>query len=62
MEMQSLSCGTQNDGAEERSRFRETLRERLLRSPLMDAKGFTSALEARYREMWRAWCDGPMDQ
>ena len=45
-----------------RKRLRETLRERLLRSPLMDAKGFTSALEARYREMWRAWCDGPMGQ
>jgi predicted O-linked N-acetylglucosamine transferase (SPINDLY family) len=39
-----------------RSRLRDTLRPRLETSPLMDAKAFTADLEARYREMWRAWC------
>ena len=39
-----------------RQRLRESLRERLSASPLMDAAGFTRALEERYREMWQAWC------
>jgi len=39
-----------------RERLRATLRDRLIQSPLMDAKGFTVALESRYREMWDTWC------
>jgi predicted O-linked N-acetylglucosamine transferase (SPINDLY family) len=40
-----------------RDELRTTLRSRLSASPLMDAAGFTSALEERYRGMWRAWCE-----
>jgi predicted O-linked N-acetylglucosamine transferase (SPINDLY family) len=39
-----------------RMRLRQTLRSRLAASPLMDARGFTAALEVRYRAMWQAWC------
>ncbi len=39
-----------------RARLRQTLRPRLRASPLMDAKQFVTALEARFREMWHAWC------
>ena len=42
--------------ADWRSRLRDTLRPRLVASPLMDAKRFVADLEVRYREMWRAWC------
>jgi protein O-GlcNAc transferase len=38
-------------------RLRETMRQRVERSPLMDAKGFTRAMEAAYREMWKRWCE-----
>ncbi|MGA2440214.1 MAG: tetratricopeptide repeat protein [Tepidisphaeraceae bacterium] len=37
-------------------RLRECLRARLLGSPLMDAKGFTAAIESAYRRMWENWC------
>lgn len=37
---------------------RATLRERLLASPLMDARAFAGDVEAVYREIWRKWC-GP---
>ncbi|MEZ5583804.1 MAG: tetratricopeptide repeat protein [Candidatus Competibacteraceae bacterium] len=36
--------------------LRQTLRERLWHSPLMDGKRFTGQLELLYRQMWRAWC------
>jgi predicted O-linked N-acetylglucosamine transferase (SPINDLY family) len=41
--------------------LRATMRERMRNSPLMDAPGFTRALESAYREMWRTWCreNGP---
>ena len=39
-----------------RRHLRESLRSRLRASPLMDARGFTAALEDRYRAMWKAWC------
>ena len=37
-------------------RLRAAMRERMRRSPLMDADGFTRALESIYRDMWRSWC------
>ncbi len=36
--------------------MRKGLRERMKRSPLMDAVGFTRATELAYRTMWRRWC------
>ena len=42
--------------ADWRTRLRHTLRPRLVVSPLMDAKQFVADLEARYRQLWRAWC------
>jgi protein O-GlcNAc transferase len=47
--------------AEDRERLRELrtgLRQRLQKSPLMDAPGFARNLEALYRAAWAAWCDG----
>jgi protein O-GlcNAc transferase len=37
----------------------KTLRERIEKSPLMDATRFARNVEAAYRAMWRAWCDAP---
>jgi predicted O-linked N-acetylglucosamine transferase (SPINDLY family) len=45
--------------ADDRARLgvlRAGLRDTVARSALCDAPGFTRALEAAYREMWRAWC------
>ena len=36
--------------------LRSGLRERLERSPVMDAPQFTRGLEAAFRTAWRAWC------
>lgn len=36
--------------------LRVGLRERLCRSPLMDAPAFAHDVEAAYRGMWRQWC------
>jgi protein O-GlcNAc transferase len=44
--------------AARRQRLRETLRPRMLRSPLCDKAGFTRGLEEVYRGLWRAWCAG----
>jgi predicted O-linked N-acetylglucosamine transferase (SPINDLY family) len=38
--------------------LRGSLRERLLKSPLLDHLGYTRAVEARYREFWERWCAG----
>jgi predicted O-linked N-acetylglucosamine transferase (SPINDLY family) len=37
-------------------KLRETLRERMKASPLMDAKRFTRDMEGAFRQMWRKWC------
>ena len=37
---------------------RASLRERMRASPIMDEPGFLRELEAAYRGMWRAWCEG----
>ena len=44
------------------STLRSTLRERLRSSPLMDAPRFARNIEAAYRQMWRRWCDRPVEQ
>ena len=36
--------------------LRSGMRERLARSPLMDAERFVRQLESAYREAWRDWC------
>lgn len=38
--------------------LRRTLRGRVLGSALCDGRAFTRTLEAAYRAMWRAWCEG----
>jgi len=38
--------------------LRSTLRQRMLRSPLMDGKRFARHVEQLYRQMWRRWCHG----
>ena len=37
---------------------RETLRERLLASPMGNATLYTRAVEDAYRTLWRRWCEG----
>ncbi len=37
--------------------LRQSFRERMGASPLMDAQGFARDVEGAYREMWRRWCD-----
>lgn len=39
-------------------RIRRELRDRMANSPICQAKQFTLDLEALYRRMWRAWCNG----
>jgi protein O-GlcNAc transferase len=39
--------------------LRSTLRDRMGRSPVMDAGGFARNMEQAYREMWRIWCQQP---
>ncbi len=38
--------------------IRSGLRERVQRSPLMDAPRFTAHMEQAYRGMWEKWCAG----
>jgi len=37
--------------------LRSTLRQRMERSPLMDAQQFARSIEAAYRDMWQSWCE-----
>jgi predicted O-linked N-acetylglucosamine transferase (SPINDLY family) len=39
--------------------LRQTLRQRLQSSLLMDAKRFTRNIESVYRTMWQTWCSNP---
>jgi predicted O-linked N-acetylglucosamine transferase (SPINDLY family) len=39
--------------------LRGTMRQRMLQSPLMDAKRFARHMEQAYRQMWRRWCERP---
>jgi protein O-GlcNAc transferase len=41
---------------EDLHQLRMKLRDKMINSPLMDAKGFTLSLENAYREMWENWC------
>jgi predicted O-linked N-acetylglucosamine transferase (SPINDLY family) len=41
--------------------LRATLRQRMERSPLMDAPKFARSIEAAYRQMWKTWCEGKSD-
>lgn len=36
--------------------LRQSLRQRLRESPLMDARRFAADVEHAYRDLWRAWC------
>jgi predicted O-linked N-acetylglucosamine transferase (SPINDLY family) len=38
------------------ARLAETLRETLIRSPVMDAAGCAAAMMTFYRDAWQAWC------
>ena len=37
--------------------LRATLRDRMLRSPLTDARSFTRDIESAYRGMWQRYCE-----
>jgi predicted O-linked N-acetylglucosamine transferase (SPINDLY family) len=39
------------------SELRQSLRERMIASPLHDAKRYTRDLGAAYREMWKSYCE-----
>ena len=42
------------------ARYRQTLRDTLRASPIMDERGVTSEIESCYRQFWQTWCaQGP---
>lgn len=51
-----LAVGLAN-AAHRLSELRKTLRDRMKRSPLMDAPRFAKGVEKALREMWCEWCD-----
>jgi len=42
--------------------FRQTIREKMQASPLMDAKTFTKQLEEIYQRIWNNWCENQSNQ
>jgi len=38
------------------AQWRQSMRDRLARSPLHDAPASARALEVEYRNLWRRWC------
>jgi RNA polymerase sigma factor (sigma-70 family) len=50
-----IAAGLAQDAAY-RKELRQTLRLRMLRSPLCDKTAFTRGLEDAYRAAWREWC------
>ena len=42
--------------------LRRTLRKRMEKSPLMDAKRFTTGVESAYRNLWRQFCDDALNR
>ena len=53
-----IAVGLAGD-APRRQQLRDTLRQRMAASPLLDFQGFTRNLEAEYRQMWHRWCAVP---
>jgi predicted O-linked N-acetylglucosamine transferase (SPINDLY family) len=51
----AIAVGLAGD-ARRRSELRASLRERLQKSPLMDARRFARNIEAAYRLVWQRWC------
>lgn len=42
--------------------FRQMIREKMQKSPVMDAKTFTRELEELYQRAWNNWCENQSDQ
>jgi|WetSurMetagenome_2_1015567.scaffolds.fasta_scaffold15743_3 protein O-GlcNAc transferase len=42
--------------------FRQTIREKMQNSPVMDAKTFTRELEELYQRVWKNWCENRTNQ
>jgi protein O-GlcNAc transferase len=42
--------------------LRQTLRQRMRTSPLMDGPSFTRDMESAYRQMWQTWCEGKLNR
>jgi predicted O-linked N-acetylglucosamine transferase (SPINDLY family) len=57
LEYRSIAAGLAGDG-DRLCRLRSTLRDRVLRSRLVDAAAYARSVEAAYRAMWRRWCQG----
>ena len=45
----------------ELTRLRHSLRDRISRSPLCNARGFARDVESAYRTLWESWCDDQRD-
>jgi predicted O-linked N-acetylglucosamine transferase (SPINDLY family) len=52
-----IACDLANNAPRRRA-LRRTLRDRMQKSPLMDAPRFARAMETLYRDVWRKWCAG----
>ena len=40
-----------------REKLHLTLRDQMVRSPLMNGREMAAALEDAYRDMWKMWCE-----